>query len=1055
MKKLVTTFVKYPFYANVIILIIIVSGLLGLLNMKKSFFPERTSRDIFVSMAYPGASPKEMEEALTARIEEAVRGIIGIKEINSTSLENFATVQITTTGEYDLDETLMEVKNAVDSISAFPVDAERPVVSKQRPITRAMFMGLSGDVDMLTLKKYATQIETDLLASGVVSQVSYSGLPPIEISVEVSEQNLLRYNLTFDEIAVAIARNNRDISAGMIKSDEEEMLIRSRSRSVDPVTIGDIVLRAFADGSQIRIRDVGAVKTKFSDTTSNRTLLSGKQAVFFTVSKLSEEDLEEISAFVHDYVDDFNAKHKGVKLEITFDFLTVLGSRLSLLYRNGGIGLILVIVALGLFLNLRLSFWVAWGIPASFLLMFVVAAMMGVTINMISLFGMILVVGILVDDGIVIGENIYTHFEKGKSPKRAAIDGTMEVLPAVTTSVTTTIVAFLPLFFLSGMMEFMYEMAFVVVFSLAFSLLEAFFVLPAHVGTPHVLRAQKRAGRATKIRGKLDKIVTYMKYTLYGRLLKKIIKWKWIAVTVPMAIIIITAGLFAGEFIKVTFFPAITFDNILINLAFKPGAGEKQTLQYLEQFEDKVWVLNDELKKEHNLEEDFVRYTSLTLGRTFDGSDNGAHAGNVNVMLRDMEGSPISSFEISDRLRKKIGRLETAEKLTIGNRSRWGSPVAVTILSPVLSELEGAKAMLKEGLKDIPAIKNISDNNPLGKQEVRLKLKPQAYFLGLDHAAISNQVRQGFFGGQAQRLQSGKDELRVWVRYPRTGRMNLGQLETMKIKTPRGEYPLSELAFYDIQRGPVSIKRYNMSKEVTVEADLVDPYAPVPPILEKVANDILPKIKSKYPHVRFVYQGQQKASREAMGDLTSTYGIAFGIIILILMVHFKSFSQPVIILMMIPMSWVGAAWGHGLEGIPLSMLSAWGMVALSGVIINDAVVFLSKYNNNLKEGMDVEDAVYDAGTARFRAILLTSITTVAGLYPIVLEGSFQAQFLKPMAIALAYGVLFGTLFILLFLPSLILVLGDLRKAWKWVWTGKKLTPESLEPAVIMNQSTID
>lgn len=1055
MKKLVTTFIKYPFYANVIILILVAAGLLGLSNMKKSFFPERSSREIFVSIAYPGASPKEMEEALTARIEEAVRGIIGIKEINSTSVENFATVQITTTGEYDLDETLMEVKNAVDSISAFPVDAERPVVSKQRPITRAMFMGLSGDVDMLTLKKYATQIETDLLASGVVSQVSYFGLPPIEISVEVSEENLLRYNLTFNEIAAAIARNNRDISAGMIKSDEQEMLIRSRARSVDPVTIGDIVLRAFADGSQLRIRDVGVVKTKFSDTTSNRTLLSGKQAVFFNISKLSEEDLEEISAHVHKYVDEFNTKHQGVKLEITFDFLTVLGSRLSLLYRNGGIGLLLVIFALGLFLNLRLSFWVAWGIPASFLGMFVLASMMGVTINMISLFGMILVVGILVDDGIVIGENIYSHFEKGKSPKRAAIDGTMEVLPAVTTSVTTTIVAFLPLFFLSGRMEFLYEMAFVVVFSLAFSLVEAFFVLPAHVGTAHVLRSQKRAGRIARLRAKLDQVVNYMKHRLYGRLLKKIIKWKWIAVSAPVAIILITMGLFAGEFIKVTFFPAITFDNILVNLAFKPGSGEKQTLQYLEQFEDKVWQLNDELKKEYNLEQDFIKYTSLTLGRTFDGSDNGAHAGNVNVMLRDMEGSPISSFEISDRLRKTIGRVETAEKLTIGNRSRWGSPVAVTILSPILSELEGAKAMLKEGLKEIPAIKNISDNSPLGKQEVRLKLKPKAYFLGLDHASISTQVRQGFFGGQAQRLQSGKDELRVWVRYPKTGRMNLGQLETMKIKTPRGEYPLIELANYDIQRGPVSIKRYNMSKEVTVEADLVDPYAPVPPILDKVAQDILPTIKAKYPNVRFVYQGQQKASREAMGDLASTYGLAFGIIILLLLIHFKSFSQPFVILMMIPLSFVGSAWGHALEGIPLSMLSAWGMVALSGVIINDAVVFISRYNQNLREGMPVNEAVHDAGIARFRAILLTSITTVAGLYPIVLEGSFQAQFLKPMAIALAYGVLFGTLFILLFLPPLILVLGDLRKAWKWIWTGKKISPETLEPAVIMSQSTID
>jgi multidrug efflux pump subunit AcrB len=1054
MKKIITTFIKYPFYANLLIMVILLAGIIGFFTMKKSFFPEQSSRDIYVSVIYPGASPKEMEEALTARIEEAVRGIVGIKEINSTSTENFATVQITTTGEYDLDETLMEVKNAVDSISSFPVDAEKPVVSKQRAITRAMFLGLSGDVDLLTLKKYANQIETDLLASGAISQVSYAGLPPIEISVEVTEENLLRYNLTFDRISQAIARNNRDISAGMIKSAEEEILIRSRARTVDPNVIGDIVLRANPDGSQLRIRDIGMVKIKFSDV-SNKTLMNGKQAVYFIISKLSEEDLEEISKYMHSYVKEFNAKNKGVKLEITFDFLTILQSRLGLLYRNGGIGLLLVILALGLFLNTRLSFWVAWGIPASFMLMFLVASAAGVTINMVSLFGMILVVGILVDDGIVIAENIYTHYEKGKSPKRAAVDGTMEVLPAVATSVSTTIVAFLPLFFLTGRMEFMYEMAFVVVVSLTFSLLEAFFVLPAHVGTPHVLRSRQRAKRGAIIRKTLDKWIAYLRYKLYGRLLKKIIQWKWVVVSLPIAIFIITMGLFAGNFIKVTFFPAVTFDNILVNIAFKPGSGEKQTFQYLERFDDTIWQLNEELKKEFNETEDFVRYTFLTLGQTFDGQETGSHAGYINIVLRDMEGSPISSFDISNRVHKKIGKVPEAETFTVGNRSRWGSPISITLLSTNLEELEGAKLMLKAGLKEIPAISNIADNNPLGKQEVRLKLKPKAYFLGLDHADISNQVRQGFFGGQAQRLQSGKDELRVWVRYPKTGRMNLGQLETMKIKTPRGEFPLTELASYYIERGPVSIKRYNSAREVTVEADLVDPYEPVPPILEKVRQTIIPGIKTKYPGVRFVYQGQQKESNEAMGNLFHFYGLAFVVIVLLLMIHFKSFSQPTIILMMIPLAWVGASWGHGLEGIPLSMLSAWGMVALSGVIINDAVVFLSKYNSNLLEGMSIEEAVYEAGVARFRAIILTSITTVAGLYPIVLEGSFQAQFLKPMAIALAYGILFGTLFILLFFPALILVLNDIKRAWKWVWTGKKPEKRVVETAVIHSQVTLD
>ncbi|MCK4569046.1 MAG: efflux RND transporter permease subunit, partial [Bacteroidales bacterium] len=468
-KKLVTTFVKYPFYANLIIAVLLLAGGLGLSVMKKSFFPERSTRDIVVSVVYPGASPKEMEEGITMRVEEATRGIVGIKWINSTSSENFANVRITTTGDYDIDEILMEVKNAVDGITSFPVDAEKPVVYKDRNKTNALFMSLVGDVDLLTLKKYADEIELDLYNSGVMSQIQVSGYPALEISVEASEEDLLRHNLTFSEISLAIAMNNRDISAGTIRSDEEEILIRSRAKTYDPDKIGEIILRADSDGRYLRIRDVAQVKMKFADVPSG-AYMNRQQSISFQVFKLSDEDLSEISSFLDDYITEFNTANNGVKLEVTYSFLDMLGDRLNLLYRNGGIGLFLILISLGLFLNLRLSLWVAWGIPASFLGMFIMASLYGITINMISLFGMILVVGILVDDGIVIAENIYTHYERGKSAKRAAIEGTMEVLPAVTTSVVTTMIAFSPLLFLQGRMEMMFEMAFVVIFSLLFSL---------------------------------------------------------------------------------------------------------------------------------------------------------------------------------------------------------------------------------------------------------------------------------------------------------------------------------------------------------------------------------------------------------------------------------------------------------------------------------------------------------------------------------------------------------------------------------------------------------
>ncbi len=1065
MKSLVTLFVKYPFYANLIIAVLLLGGGFSFLNLKKSFFPERSTTEIVVNVFYPGASPKEMEEGITTRVEEAIRGIVGIKEINSTSSENFSSVRITTTGEYDIDETLTEVKNAVDGISSFPVDAEKPIVFKVRATTNAMFVGLYGNVDLLSLKRLADEVEYDFLNSGVMSQVSVEGYPELEISVEISEENLLRYQLTFDEMARAIALDNRDVSAGMIRSEEEEILIRSRNRSVDPDDIGAIVIRARPDGSNLLIRDVAEVKLKFADV-PQASYLNGDRNITFRISKLSEEDLDEITLYVKNYVEEFNENHNGVKLEITYNFREMLGARLQLLYQNGGIGLLLVLIALGMFLSLRLSFWVAFGIPASFLGMFILAAAYGITINMISLFGMILVIGILVDDGIVIAENIYTHFEKGKSPKRAAIDGTMEVLPAVATSVTTTIIAFSPLLFLQGRMEMMFEMAFVVIFSLFFSLFEAFFVLPAHVGSKYILKPKSEQGWGKHIRKGLDKFLILMRNRIYAKILRFVLKWRWIFVFTPVAIILITVGMFRGGFIKATFFPTIPFDFFNINVAFKPGEGEKQTMAYLKRYEDTVWAVNDSLMDEFN-DTSFIEYTYVNMGNSFNGQESGAHSGHIFVQLRDMEGSPISSFEIANRIQEKIGPMPEAEKFTVGGTNRWGVPVSVSLLGKNLDELNLAKDMMIAELQDFEALKDITNSNALGKREVRLEPKARAFFLGLDRDEIARQVRQGFFGGQAQRLQVGKDEVRVWVRYPKKDRISLGQLEDMKIKTREGEYPLSEVADYEIMRGPVNISRYNGYREIRIDADLVDPYEPVPPLLEKMRSDVIPKIQAKYPGIDFAFQGQQKTSNEAGDELQKYFMVAFFIMVLVIMIHFKSFTQGFIILLMIPLGWLGAVWGHAFEGIPVSMLSAWGMVALSGVIINDAVVFLAKYNSLLLEGKTVKQAAYEAGLARFRAIVLTTITTTLGLYPIILETSFQAQFLIPMAVSLAYGVMIGTGFILMFFPVLILTLNDVRVwslyFWRLIssfWNDdqsilQKPVAEELEPAIVQHNKKID
>ncbi|MBK8805692.1 MAG: efflux RND transporter permease subunit [Bacteroidales bacterium] len=1056
MRNIIEKFIKYPFYTNLIIIILLVGGVLAALGLKKSFFPENTPRFIVVSVYYPGASPKEMEEGVTTLIEESVRSIVGIKEIVSNSSEDRCTVTIESTGEYDLDEILMEVKNSVDGIASFPSAAERPLVFKVRPTTPAIKMALYGETDYLALKNYANIIEEDLLNSGKISQVKIENPPTPEIAIEVTEEQLLRYGLTFQDIATAIASENKDISVGQIKNDEEELLMRINSRSAKPSDIGNIIIKTTPQGAVVRVRDVALVKKKANEN-FYPTKINGKNAITIDVNKLKSEDLQVINDYCVEYVENFNIANEGVELKITRKFIDRLQERLDLLLSNGGMGLILVVITLALFLNFRLALWVAWGIPSAFLAMFIAANLMGITINMLSLFGMILVIGILVDDGIVIAENIYTHFEKGKSPMHAAIDGTMEVLPSVITSVSTTIIAFIPLVFLKGsQMEMMVEVALVVILSLGFSLLEAFFVLPIHLSNPHILSKKSLEIRNTSMRGRIEKMFTFLREKVYDRYLKWGLRWRYpVAIALPIFLFLITIGLFKGEFIKTTIFPSIQFDDFTISVAFTPGNGEKQTYEYLEKFEQAVNEVNIELTEEHR-EEIIAKYDTLlniidhystSVGSAFSGEEIGAHAGELRVFPIELEGINISSNDISSRVSERIGDISAAKKFSIGGTNRWGAPVSISVMSRNDELIEGAKELLLQELKKLPELKNVKENNALGKQEIKMTLKPQAQLLGFTNTSISNQIRQGFYGAQIQRIQEGRNELRIWVRYPENNRAFIGQLESMKIKTAQGEFPLSQLVDYKLERGPVSIKHLNGKREIRVEAETADFDASVTTILSRVSSEVIPIVKAQYPSVSFEFQGQAKFGKETGSTIGVYFIYALIAIFLILMIHFRSWEEALIIFMMIPIAMLGVFWGHGIHDKMVSMMSMQGMIALAGVVINDSVVFLSKYKDNMLSGMKINDAIIDAGKSRLRAILLTSLTTILGLGPLIFEKSFQAQFLIPMAISLAYGILFGTLFILLFFPLLIRILNDLRRLGNYFWTGKLKEPEAVDVAV--------
>ncbi len=1048
MKKILAQFVKYPFYGKMVIIVLLLLGGLSLFNMRKATFPLVESKVITVSVIYPGATPKEMDEGVTALVENNIRGISGIKESSSQSREGSAVVTITALNGYDMDELLSDVKNGVDGISNFPTGAERPIVSKQRAMDMAMFLSLTAtDDNVLKLNTMANRIEDDFLATGFISQITIFGVPSnLELAIELKETQMRRYNLTFSDVQSAISSNNLDMAGGTVRNPREQIKILSRQRTVDPDLIKKIVVQANADGQLVTIGDLATVKLQVPEDPSNG-YIDKRPSVTFMVQKLQTEDLEKISTYIKAYIDEFNASHDDYKLGVKMDFLDLIDSQLDILVGNGFLGVFLVIILLSLLLNFRLSLWVAWGIPAAFLGMFIVANLMGVTINMISLFGMILIIGILVDDGVVIGENIFTHFEMGKSPRRAAIDGTLEVLPAVFTSVITTMIAFSPLFFIEGRMEMMAEMAIVVVACLLFSLMEAVFVLPGHLANPHVLKAHNDKSAYGKVRNFLDRGVFGFRDKVYKPMLDWILNHKGFSLASITALVILTFGLVGGGKIAFTFFPPAPSDMFVIDLALKPGVNENITKEKLFYIEDKVWEVNNALMAENGDSVSYISSMSIAMGNAFSRAENGTNAGKIRVFLNSLEDTQVSDELLKREITKKIGQIPEAYKFAVGASNRFGAPISISLMGYDQDELAAARQELERELGEMPALFNITNNSQIGSQELRLTLKPEAYALGMTEKSLMAEVRQGYYGALAQRIQQGKDEIWVYVRYASADRENIGQLENMTIHTGQGNYPLASIANIETARSLSTINHYNGRREIRVDAYQKDATRSVPDLISYIESDVMPGILKRHPDVTFMHQGQQKDSKEQMGSLVLYFGLAFLVIILVVMIYFKSFRQGLLIIVMIPLGIVGAIWGHGIHGQPISMMSLWGMVALSGVIINDAIVFMAKFNQNLQKGMYVLDSVKEAGMSRFRAIFLTTVTTAAGLMPLILENSPDARMLIPMAISLAYGILFGTLFILIILPVLVMVFNAISRKIGGFRSGVTLTPEEVEPAV--------
>lgn len=1045
MKRLIQFFTKHVILVNLGMLLFILFGLIAGSSLTSTFFPQQSVKFITVQATYPGASPIEVEEGVVLKIEESLEGTKGVDRVTSTSQENFGTVQVELLPNRNANVVLQEVKNAVDRISSFPSDLERVVVFKQEPLNQVGQIALTGDVTPAALKSTVDAFEDVLLAYDGLSQLQLSGFTDPEIQIGVSENQLQAYGLTFADVSRAVSASNIRTTGGIIRGERREFTIRVDERSYYANGFSEIVLKALPNGTIVRLSDVARVEDTFSENTDRGTL-DGVPAVFINVTTTNEEDILAASKFIKGFINEFNTQNNSIEAILVDDSTISLVQRIELLRDNGILGVVLVFILLSLFLRIRLAFWVALGIPISFFGMFVVAAFFGITINVISLFGMIVVIGILVDDGIVVGENIYQKYEQGMHPLKAAVEGTMEVVPSVTSAILTTCIAFSFFFFVDGQLgDFFSDIAFVVSAALLVSLIEVFLFLPAHLAHSKDMHLEKDA-KQKGVQVWMEEKLFYVRDRLYIPFLKFSLGNRTLVILSSVGLLLISIGAISGGYVQTTFFPNVERNNVNATLEMPQGTSEAITEQRIQQIVDGAMRLNQQYKERVGDDVGYIKNIVTKLGP-------GSNVGSVTFFLTGSEEREVQSFDISLAIKAEVGAIPDATLLSFVSASPFGKPVSVSIASNNFEELRSAKEMLLLEMNKLEELRDITDSDNEDQPEVKVTLKDRAYVLGFTNREVIGQVRSAFFGSEIQRLQRGTTEVKVWTRYIVEDRRDVGQLLDMRIRSADGgSYPLRELADVEFTTGLVSINHRDGKREIRVEAELANLEVSGTTALSQVENVALPPVLAAHPSVTYQFEGQVRETAKAAGSAQTALPVIMILLFAIVTFTFRSFSQALVLYAIVPFGIVGVALGHYIHGFQISLLSFLGFVALIGILVNDGLVFINAFNDLVRKGEDVIDALVETGRSRFRPILLTTGTTAAGLGPLIFEKSFQAQFLIPMAITIAYGLVIGTFLLLTLLPTLLLLSNSIRRNTKkfkhWAWEGEKVEIErkEIEPA---------
>jgi multidrug efflux pump subunit AcrB len=1059
-KGIIAWFASNHVAANLLMYLIIVAGLLSASTIRKQMQPDFELNNVQVQVLYLGAAPQEVEEGVVIKVEEAIQDVDGIVKLMSSASEGVGTVTAEVSRDADLNEVLSEIKTRVDAISTFPALTEKPVISKQEIPFAVAYIAIYGDMDPVTRKSIAQNARDELMQLPAVNRVLFLGDRDFEISVEVSEHTLRQYGLTMSEISQAIKNSSADLPGGTIKSQGGDILLRTEGQVYTGIEFSELVLRTFGDGTRLTLGDIATIRDGFVES-NEYSRFNGRPSAILQILTIGEQNELATAAAVREYVARKSAElPDGIQMDIWADRANYLQDRLDMMFENMLLGALLVFIVLSLFLRMKVAGWVIVGIPITFFgaLWLMPVNPWPVTINMVSLFGFIVVLGIVVDDAIIIGESVYTKIRADGHTLDNVIDGAQRVAVPATFGVLTTMAAFAPMLFIGGIFGPFFEaISVVVMLCLLFSLVESKLILPAHlvharipdIDEDDLFNPQRKVGLFERVPRFFLKIQRHVQHGLqavihnyYRPLLSKAIDNRGVTIAIFIAVLIVTGGLVSSGLVRQVMVPEIDSDFIRVEMRMQTGTAPRVRDAAVDRIETDLLALSREFLDNNPDSVPMIKHIGV-----FTNGDTGATL--VVEMPRD-EDRPYEVVEISDIWRERVGEIPGIKSLTFEGAVHMGGgpPLSFRLNGSNYAALEAAAMELEQELATYAGVFEVQNSAVSGGDEIRLTIKPEAEALGLTLVSLGRQVRQAFYGEEAQRIQRGKDELKVMVRYPEDQRRSIADLENMRIRTPAGdEVPFSSVAEVNFGESYTSIQRQDRQRTVTVSAN-IDPERVEPQeVIRSIRENFIPDLLARHAGVSFDLEGASEEERNFIRNLSIASVAAFFLIYALIAVPLHSYGQPLIIMSVIPFGFIGAVLGHIIMGKAISMFSMFGLIALAGVVVNDSLIMVDFINRARQRGADLRTAVIESGTQRFRAIVLTSFTTAAGLLPIMTETSMQAQFVIPMAISLGFGILFATVITLFLVPSLYLLQIDAMARVRYLWDLLLGRPERSESSV--------